>query len=33
MIVIGIALFGWFSGRAAAGHDEEVRSLRSDRGA
>jgi drug/metabolite transporter (DMT)-like permease len=33
MIVVGIALFGWFSGRAAAGHDEVVRTLRSDRGA
>ena len=33
MIVIGIALFGWVSGRSAAGHDEAVRSLRTDRGA
>lgn len=33
MIIIGIALFGWVSGRAAAGHDEQVRSLRTDRGA
>lgn len=33
MIVLGIALFGWSSGRAAAGHDEVVRTLRSDRGA
>ncbi|WP_130618327.1 multidrug resistance efflux transporter family protein [Dyella amyloliquefaciens] len=33
MIVIGIALFGWISGRSAAGHDEAVRTLRTDRGA
>ena len=33
MIVVGIALFGWVSGRSAAGHDEAVRTLRSDRGA
>lgn len=33
MIVAGIALFGWVSGRSAAGHVEEVRTLRSDRGA
>lgn len=33
MIVIGIALFGWMSGRSAAGHDEAVRTLRTDRGA
>jgi drug/metabolite transporter (DMT)-like permease len=32
-IIVGIALFGWFSGRGAAGHDEEVRALRSDRSA
>ncbi|KRE95014.1 hypothetical protein ASG87_17210 [Frateuria sp. Soil773] len=32
-IVVGIALFGWVSGRGAAGHDEEVRALRSDRSA
>ena len=32
-IVVGIALFGWFSGRGAAGHDEEVRALRGDRSA
>jgi drug/metabolite transporter (DMT)-like permease len=33
MIVVGIALFGWVSGRSAAGHEEEVRTLRTDRGA
>jgi drug/metabolite transporter (DMT)-like permease len=33
MIVVGIALFGWVSGRSAAGHVEEVRTLRTDRGA
>jgi len=33
MIVMGIALFGWVSGRSAAGHAEEVRVLRTDRGA
>jgi drug/metabolite transporter (DMT)-like permease len=33
MIVAGIALFGWMSGRGAAGHDEELRTLRTDRGA
>ena len=33
MIIAGIALFGWMSGREAAGHDEVVRTLRSDRGA
>lgn len=32
-IVIGIALFGWVSGRSAAGNDESLRELRSDRGA
>lgn len=32
-IVVGIALFGWFSGRGAAGNDEVLRELRSDRGA
>jgi len=32
-IVVGIALFSWISGRDAAGHDREVRELRSDRGA
>ncbi|WP_108473061.1 DMT family transporter [Rhodanobacter thiooxydans] len=32
-IVVGIALFGWSSGRGAAGHDEEVRALRGDRSA
>ncbi|HEY8328038.1 MAG TPA: multidrug resistance efflux transporter family protein [Rhodanobacter sp.] len=32
-IIVGIALFGWFSGRGAAGHDEEVRALRGDRSA
>jgi drug/metabolite transporter (DMT)-like permease len=32
-IVVGIALFGWISGRGAAGHDEEVRALRGDRSA
>jgi len=32
-IVVGIALFGWVSGRGAAGHDEEVRELRTDRAA
>ena len=33
LIVAGIALFGWISGRGAAGHDEELRTLRTDRGA
>ncbi|HET6554710.1 MAG TPA: multidrug resistance efflux transporter family protein [Dyella sp.] len=33
LIVVGIALFGWVSGRAAAGHDAAVRTLRTDRGA
>ncbi|RDI98213.1 multidrug resistance efflux transporter family protein [Dyella solisilvae] len=33
MIVVGIALFGWISGRSAAGHVEELRTLRTDRGA
>ncbi|AIF48535.1 multidrug resistance efflux transporter family protein [Dyella japonica] len=33
LIVVGIALFGWVSGRSAAGHEEEVRTLKSDRGA
>ncbi|MDW2981430.1 MAG: multidrug resistance efflux transporter family protein [Rhodanobacter sp.] len=32
-IIVGIALFGWFSGRGAAGHDEQVRALRGDRSA
>ena len=32
-IIVGIALFGWFSGRDAAGHVEEVRALRTDRAA
>jgi drug/metabolite transporter (DMT)-like permease len=32
-IVIGIALFGWVSGRSAAGNNESLRELRSDRGA
>ncbi|PWK85286.1 multidrug resistance efflux transporter family protein [Fulvimonas soli] len=32
-IVAGIALFGWVSGREAAGHEESVRALRGDRGA
>ncbi|HEY9130394.1 MAG TPA: multidrug resistance efflux transporter family protein [Dyella sp.] len=32
-IVVGIALFGWISGREAAGHEREVSELRSDRGA
>jgi drug/metabolite transporter (DMT)-like permease len=32
-IVVGIALFGWVSGRGAAGNDEVVRALRSDRSA
>lgn len=32
-IIVGIALFGWFSGRGAAHDDEAVRVLRSDRGA
>jgi drug/metabolite transporter (DMT)-like permease len=32
-IVVGIALFGWVSGRGAAGNDEAVRALRSDRSA
>lgn len=33
LIVVGIALFGWVSGRSAAGHEEELRALRTDRGA
>ena len=33
LIVAGIGLFGWISGRGAAGHDEELRTLRTDRGA
>jgi drug/metabolite transporter (DMT)-like permease len=33
LIVLGIALFGWVSGRSAAGHEEELRALRTDRGA
>ncbi|WP_266181569.1 multidrug resistance efflux transporter family protein [Dyella humicola] len=33
MIIVGIGLFGWVSGRSAAGHDEVVRTLRTDRGA
>lgn len=32
-IIVGIALFGWVSGRGAAGNDEAVRVLRSDRSA
>ncbi len=32
-IIAGIALFGWVSGRDAAGQDEVVRALRSDRSA
>jgi drug/metabolite transporter (DMT)-like permease len=32
-IIVGITLFSWISGRDAAGHDREVRELRSDRGA
>jgi drug/metabolite transporter (DMT)-like permease len=32
-IIVGIALFGWISGRGAAGHEEEVRALRGDRSA
>jgi drug/metabolite transporter (DMT)-like permease len=32
-IVVGIALFGWISGRGAAGDDEAVRALRGDRSA
>ncbi|WP_225563036.1 multidrug resistance efflux transporter family protein [Rhodanobacter sp. DHG33] len=32
-IVVGIALFGWVSGREAAGDDEAVRALRGDRSA
>jgi drug/metabolite transporter (DMT)-like permease len=32
-IVAGIALFGWFSGRGAAGNDEALRELHSDRSA
>ena len=32
-IIVGIALFGWLSGRGAAGHDEAVRALRGDRSA
>ncbi|HEV2681749.1 MAG TPA: multidrug resistance efflux transporter family protein, partial [Rhodanobacter sp.] len=32
-IIVGIALFGWVSGRGAAGNDEAIRALRSDRSA
>ncbi|KQZ72208.1 hypothetical protein ASD55_10530 [Rhodanobacter sp. Root561] len=32
-IIVGIALFGWVSGRGAAGDDEAVRALRGDRSA
>jgi drug/metabolite transporter (DMT)-like permease len=32
-IVVGIALFGWVSGRRAAGNDESLRELRGDRSA
>ena len=32
-IIVGIALFGWLSGRGAAGDDHAVRALRSDRSA
>lgn len=32
-IIAGIVLSSWISGRAAAGHDREVRELESDRGA
>jgi len=32
-IIAGIALFGWVSGRGAAGNDEAVRALRGDRSA
>ena len=32
-IIVGIALFGWVSGRGAAGDDEALRALRSDRSA
>ncbi|OOG49166.1 multidrug resistance efflux transporter family protein [Rhodanobacter sp. C01] len=32
-IIVGIAFFGWVSGRGAAGNDEAVRVLRSDRSA
>ncbi len=32
-IVLGIALFGWVSGRGAAGHDDQLRALRGDRSA
>ena len=32
-IIVGIALFGWISGRTAAGDDEAVRVLRSERSA
>lgn len=32
-IIVGIALFGWLSGRGAAGDDDAVRALRSDRSA
>lgn len=32
-IVLGIALSGWLSGRSAAGDEEAVRALRSDRSA
>lgn len=33
LIIVGIGLFGWMSGRSAAGHAEEVRVMRTDRGA
>jgi hypothetical protein len=32
-IIVGIALFGWVSGRGAAGDDDAVRALRGDRSA
>lgn len=32
-IIVGITLFGWISGRGAAGDDQAVRALRSDRSA
>jgi len=32
-IVVGIALFGWVSGREAAGDEAAMRALRSDRSA
>jgi hypothetical protein len=32
-IIVGFVLFGWVSGRGAAGDNETARALRTDRGA